>query len=369
VDFDALETVYRRYLHLDHDPTLLRIIYSIVLANRYDGSPLWAILLGPAGCGKSEILMSLDGSEEIVAVSTLTPYALASAHGPDGGGLLFELDGKCLVIEDLSAVSELPKEARGMLFSFLRSAYNGEFVRQTGKGKITWEGKFGLLAGATPAIERTRATEASLGERFLNIRMRVTDLDEEAMLDAVDANANKKSKIKKALATASSDFLEHVSFDPKKRTMSKSVLTEIRGLAIAVAKARTHVERDHYTKEVSSPVERGERATRVYLQLQLVACAARAIGADWDEVLTICQRLTLDSVPLPRLKALLAVHAGAPRLKEISAYVNMSGPYVQRTMDDLVMLGVMSRNKNKEYVIADDPLAVALADQQNGQGT
>lgn len=365
MDFNSLESIYRRYLHLDHDPTLLRIIYSVILANRYDGSPIWAMILGPAGCGKSEILMSLDGSEDIVAVSTLTPYALASAHGNTGGdGLLYELDQKCLVIEDLSAVSELPKEARGMLFSFLRSAYNGEFVRSTGKGKIEWKGKFGLLAGATPAIERTRANEASLGERFLNIRMRVDDLDEHALLDAVDANANKKSRIKQALSDAASDFLENVKFDPKKRIMSQSVLKEVRGLAIGIAKSRTHVERDHYTKEVSSPVERGERATRVYLQLQLLACAAFQIGADWDEVLTICQRLALDAIPMSRLAALRSVWRGATRLKDVSEDINMSGPYVQRTMDDLVMLGVLQRDRKKEYRILDESLATAL-DEQN----
>ena len=364
MDFDSLESIYRRFLHLDHDPTLLRIIYSIVLANRYDGLPIWAMLLGPAGCGKSEILMSLDGSDEIVAVSTLTPYALASAHGNTGGdGLLYELDQKCLVIEDLSAVSELPKEARGMLFSFLRSAYNGEFVRQTGKGKIVWKGKFGLLAGATPAIERTRSTEASLGERFLNVRMRVDDLDEEALLDRVDENANKKSRVKDALRTAASDFLENVQFDPKKREMSKSVLVEIRGLAIGVAKARSHVERDHYTKEISAPVERGERATRVYLQLQLLACAAYAIGADWDEVLSIMQRLALDAIPYARLKALRGVYRGATRLKDIAEIVNMSGPSVQRTMEDLVLLGVLGRSRSKEYSIDDVAIAGALQKQ------
>jgi hypothetical protein len=308
--------------------------------------------------------MSLDGSEYIVAVSTLTPYALASAHGNTGGdGLLYELDQKCLVIEDLSAVSELPKEARGMLFSFLRSAYNGEFVRSTGKGKIEWKGKFGLLAGATPAIERTRASEASLGERFLNIRMRVDDLDEQALLDAVDQNANKKTRVKQALSDAASDFLENVKFDTKKRVMSQSVLTEIRGLAIGIAKARSHVERDHYTKEVSSPVERGERATRVYLQLQLLACAAHQIGADWDEVLSICQRLALDAIPISRLKALRSVHSGASRLKDVAESINMSGPYVQRTMDDLVMLGVIDRDRKKEYRIADTALATALSEQ------
>lgn len=362
--FEDLENVYRRYLHLDQDPHLLRIIYSIVLANRYDGSPIWAMLIGPAGAGKTEILMSLDGSDEIVAVSTLTPYSLASAHGDQSDSLLYELDKRILVIEDMSAVSELPRDARGMLYSFLRAAYNGEFTRSTGKGKVVWKGKFGLLAGATPAIERTRNAEASLGERFLNVRMRVNDIDELAMLDAVDKNANKKKVIKQALSTAASDFLDVVDFDIKKRTINKDLLMSLRGLAIGVAKGRSHVERDSYTKEVCAPVERGERATRVYTQMQLIACAARAIGTEDEVIVEMMNRLALDAIPGPRLKVLRSIINGASGLKEVSKYVNMSGPYVQRAMEDLVLVGVIKMDKRKKYQICDDAILGALQSDQ-----
>lgn len=359
MDFDSVEAIYRRYLHLDHDPHLLRLVFSIVLANRYDGSPLWAMLIGPAGCGKTEVLMSLGGSDQVVAVSSLTPYALASGHGDGSDSLLFELDGRILVIEDMSTITEMPKDAKGMLYSFLRSAYNGEFVRSTGRGKVTWKGKFGLLAGATPAIEHSRAAESSLGERFLNIRMRVSDQDEYAILDRADENIANKSKMKHALEIAASDYLEMTKFDPTTRHIAP-IRSELRSLAVGISKARSHVSRDHFSKEVSAPVERGERATRVYLQMQLISSALFAMDTEWDLIAKIMRRLALDAVPGMRLKILRTIKAGNVRLKDITKDVNMSMSYTQRACEDLEMLEVIGRSQRREYFITNDALSAAL---------
>jgi len=361
LDFDDVEAVYRQYLHLDNDPHLLRLVFSIILANRYDGSPLWAMLIGPAGSGKSEMLMSLGMSDQVVAVSSLTPYALASGHGDNSDSLLFELDGRMLVIEDMSTITEMPKDAKGMLYSFLRSAYNGEFVRSTGRGKIVWKGKFGLLAGATPAVEQSRTSESSLGERFLNIRIRVSDDDEFAMMDRADENIATKSTMKKALGMAAATYLEKTSFDPNTRHVAP-IRKELKGLAIGVAKARSSVTRDFYTKEVSAPVERGERATRVYLQMQLIGSSLFAMGTDWDLITKIMRRIALDAVPGMRLKVLRSIKSGSIQLKQITADVNMSMSYTQRTCEDLEMLGIIERSTRREFFISNRALSAALED-------
>lgn len=350
MDFDELLSVYRRWLHLDHDPEIVRLIYAVMLANRYDGNPVWAMVLGPSGCGKTQLLTSLGAYDNVALISNLTPYALASAADPSES-LLFKLDGKILIVEDLSSVSEMPPDQRSLLFSFFRASYNGEFTRVTGKGTVSWKGKYGMLAGSTLAIEQSRKMESSLGERFLYIRMRVPQKDRITIMRATRAHAASSGVMKRELQASAARYLEDLKVNSEGRSLPISLVEKIEQASELLSVARSVVLRDQFTKEILFPAEVGELGTRLHTQLILVALAARAMGTPDEALDKIIYRLTLDSIPYIRLKLLEAVMNGAVRLREITRYMKMTGTVVQRHLEDLVQLEILDTSQSKEYVI------------------
>lgn len=360
MNFDDLEGIYKKWLHLGHDDLILRLLYACVLANRYDGNPIWTMVVGPSGSGKTALLSSLRDSPEIKYVSNMTPYSLASGSGDPKDSLLFELNDKILVVEDMSSVSEMPNEARSLLYSFLRSAYNGEFIRVTGKNQIAWRGKFGMLAGSTLAIEMGRRMETSLGERFLYLRMRVNDEQEKAIMLATRGHTGSKSVMRDDLEKAAGVFLAGVVIDPMQRSISKEIIEMIDNCACILAKSRSTVQRDTFTKEITFPVESGELGTRLFTQLTLIALAARAMGTAWDVVKRMVYRVTLDSMPYIRLRILQAIHRGNVSNDQVTEDLRMGHQSVQRTLDEMVHLGVLSRNRKKEYEVDSEVLAEAL---------
>lgn len=359
MDFTEVEKHYYQWLHFDKDPLLVRILYSLVLANRWDSDPVWALIIGPAGSGKTELLTSLTGSDTTVFVSTLTPYALASGFGDGSDSLLFQLDNNILIVEDMSAITELNADARSTLFSFLRSAYNGKFTRATGRGKIEWTGKFGFLGGATLAIESARRMEASLGERFLYLRPRVNMENQDELLERVLNSSTQKGRMRNILKNVAGAFLAQ-DVDTTQRTLKRSTIDVAKAAAIALSRVRTGALRDRYTRNIEFPLEVGEMGTRVMTQFLVVALAAKALGSDSDQMEDIIFRLLLDSMPYVRSRMLRLIHQGAVTPRELTSKLKMHSTQVGRHLEELKLLKIIGSNKRREYEILNEVIAHAL---------
>ncbi len=358
--FEDVEAVFKEWLYLEHDPDILRILFTIYLANRYDGLPVWAMFIGKPGCGKSELLSSLSDVDETVMISTLTQNALATGYKDGENSLLHQLsDHKVLIIKDMSTFTEMPPEARAVIFSTLRDAYDGSFVKQTGINKIKWEGKFGVLGGATPAIEKVRSYDAALGERFLSIKFRDSEVADDQIQEKSVRNNVKQTEMRKALKDATNKFFKTAKLN-KDTVISQIITKAVMHSAKAMARARSSVSRDRYSREVDEMVSTSEVPTRVTNQLLLLARACLDIGTSEEATIRVIQRCCLDSIPSIRIQLLKRIIEGTEHAEKLKWLVRISRPAVDRALEDMQFLHLVDADKSRNWHIRDGALADIL---------
>ncbi len=77
----ALATVvstFEKWLYMP-DPMPLFAVLGTIAANRMPGDPVWMLLIGPPGGGKTELLQPLAKLPHVHMASTLTEASLLSA--------------------------------------------------------------------------------------------------------------------------------------------------------------------------------------------------------------------------------------------------------------------------------------------------
>jgi hypothetical protein len=163
------------------DPTVLYVVAGAMAANRLDGDPVWLLVVGPPSSGKTEVLSSMSGLENVHPAATLTEGALLSGtaqrdHAQDAkGGLLREIGEYGIVLaKDFGSVLSINRDTRSQMLAALREIYDGSWTRRVGVdgGKVLhWEGKIGLIGGCTPAFDRHHAVIAAMGDRFVLFRL------------------------------------------------------------------------------------------------------------------------------------------------------------------------------------------------------
>lgn len=328
-----------------------------MLANRIEGNPLWLMIIGSAGCGKSELLMSFQEAKDIYSLSSLTPYALMSGYGnSDENSLINKLDGKILIIKDMSSTTEIGAEDRTLLFSFLRDAYDGSAARATGRGEVRFEGKFGIVAAGTLAIEQGQKMEALLGERFLYLRPRIRG---ERIMEISIRNATRKVEMRADLKDASAQFLDEFE-PPEKRSLSREIIELSKELARILVSVRSTVCRDNFTKEVNFPVNVQEVPTRVFEQFVVLALSMKSIGTPSELIPTLLKRILLDSIPYVRFRCISALADGCNTKSKIAQSISLSSNYTGRIIDDMEMLGVLKTDQKKELSIVSPTLDAVL---------
>jgi hypothetical protein len=99
--------------------------------------------------------------------SFITGYVSESTGRP-AEDLLPKLDGKCLIIKDLTTLFSLREDKVKEVLGNLASIYDGEFAKATGVRSASYKSKFAILACVTPMVLRKHHRYMStIGSRFL----------------------------------------------------------------------------------------------------------------------------------------------------------------------------------------------------------
>jgi hypothetical protein len=339
---------FRRWLHLP-DTGALDIVLGTVAANRLDGDPVWLLLVGPPGGGKSELLNSVSSFDDAHPAGTLTEASLLSGtpkkehDAAAKGGLLRSIGTHGIIVcKDFGSVLSMNRDARAGVLAALREVYDGAWTRHVGTdgGKtLAWAGKVGLIGGCTPTIDRHHAVMGAMGERFTLYRLPSVDSD----LQAREAlrHAGRERQMRTELAEAARAVVTNLQ-QPRERTEKET--DRLIALATFVVRARSAVERDGYSREIEL-VPGAEAPTRLVIVLDRILAGLDAIGCSRADALRVVTKAALDSVPALRLAVLaaLADQPGSIDTNAVAAAVRHPAQTTRRALEDLVAHGLVER--------------------------
>jgi len=351
------------------DAGAVEVVLATVVANRMRGAPVWTLLVGPPGSGKTEALRLLNADQipdgdggrvaiaDVFCVSTFTEAGLLSAspsRDPAAtGGLLAEIGSGpgVLVFRDLTTMLTKVGNRDHSLLDLLREVHDGSYVRRAGsRGGRTfaWRGKAGALGAVTEEIDRHHNIVAAMGPRFLYWRM--PRLNAAQRLDqgrAALATAGHEDATRSQLVTVTARFLGGIDVPDEAPPLPADVADRLLHASDVAAQARSAVIRDPSTHDVEA-VDDPEATTRMLAGLRLLYAAFVVIGADEAEAWRVTAKLAWDSIPKPRrlaLDVLWAQPVGVlTRTGLVADAIGLEFAPTKRALGDLAAHGLVERH-------------------------
>lgn len=363
-DFPSLVKEFHKVLHLKQNQIdALALSVAVCFSQKLHGDPLWLFLVGPAGSGKSEMLMAFSSLEEMVYfVSRLTSETLISGYssGDEDPSLLSRLGNRCLVVKDFTTVKGMGIDRQEDLFSILRDAYDGKVDRPYGNNveRNYTDCQFPMLAGITHVVHGDN--RASVGERFLKFEILAADHDVDkhifsamshATVDVTKAARN-DAQLRDAV------FAFFLNRDLKDFKLAPIINTpwadKIIALSHVVAVARTKA--DHGTKPIP------ETPTRIASQLaKLSQCLAWVHGEPkiTDDVFRVVKKTASDTAigwTIETLSALASLPEKSPGLGEyeLAEHIRTSVGTIRESLQTLYQISYpYAPNKHGPVITCD----------------
>lgn len=340
MNLEQAREAFRQWLHMP-DTGALDAMLGTVAANRLEGDPVWMLLVGPPGGGKSELLNAVSKLSDSHPTGTLTEAALLSGTPKKEqdkgakGGLLHSIGERGIIVcKDFGSVLSMHTDARSRVLAALREVYDGEWTRHVGTDggrTLHWEGRVGLVGGCTPSIDRHHAVMGAMGERFTLYRL--PKIDGKVQARAAMKHAGKERQMRGELAQVAAEILDGLA---EPQPLSDDEMDYLIDLAAFVVRARSAVERDGYSREIEL-VSEPEAPGRLIIVLARLLQGLDAIGCDRPTAFEVTTKAAMDSIPALRMTVLDALlEHGQLDTNQAAAAARHPSTTTRRALEDLV---------------------------------
>jgi hypothetical protein len=369
MDVCRLEQTFQRWLHL-RDPGPLRFVCATIAANRMESDPLWGMLVGGPGWGKTELLNSTGRLPHVHTAATITEAALLSGtrrkeKAPEAkGGLLRQIGPfGLLVLKDFTSILSMNRDVRAALLAALREIYDGSWTRHVGVDggrELSWSGKLAIIAGCTGAIDSFHAVIGAMGERFVFYRFEHADGDEALQAHKALELVGKERQLRQELADAMARFFAGLTIPTSPPALDKPDRERLIALARLAARCRSAVERDGRTREIEL-IPDAEAPGRLALTLARLWAGLQCIGVAHDAAWTLLVKVAMDCMPDLRRQVFMYLlgHEGVrPSASDIALRLGYPTTTATRCLEDMAAHGVVirhvsGRGKSHEWEMSD----------------
>jgi hypothetical protein len=340
--------VFRRWLGNEYDLGALHAVLATAAAERLPGDPLWLLVVSGPGNAKTETVQSLAGGGALVTSTITSEGALLSGSAKRErtkdatGGLLRRIGERgLLVIKDVTSILAMNRDTRASLLAAFRELHDGRWERNVGTDggrSLSWTGHLVIVGAVTTAWDKAHDVIASMGDRFVIVRMDSTTGRMQAGRRAC-RNTGEETRMRAELAAAVGGVLASVDATAA-ITLTEEEQERLLEAADVVTQARTGVEYDYRGDVIDAHAP--EMPTRFAKQLTQMVRGAVAIGVDRAAAVRLALRCARDSMPPLRLAILddIAAHPGA-QTRDVRRRLEKPRTTVDRQLQSLHMLGVL----------------------------
>lgn len=374
---------FRRWLGNEYDLDALDATLATAAAEKLTGDPLWLLLVSGSGNAKTETVQALNLAGAHVASTISSDGALLSGTPKAQrtktatGGLLRAIgDRGLLVIKDVTSILSMNRDTRSAVLAAIREIHDGHWTRYLGTDggrTLEWTGRIVIIGAVTTAWDRAHDVIASMGDRFLILRMDSTEGRMEAGRQS-RRNVGHEEQMRTELSTAVAGVL--ISANIAETEIDDNEAETLLAAANLVTQARTGVDYDYrgYVIDVHAP----EMPTRFMKQLVQIVRGGVAIGMQRPYALRLAIRCARDSMPPLRLDILqdIAEHpASTPT--EVRRRLDKPRATADRQLQSLHILGILQLDEAERedgkttwrYSLADgiDPNTLSLPEMSPPQ--
>lgn len=331
----------------------LDIFFATIMANlKTKGRPVWLMVIGPPGCGKTLPMMAIRYAPYVYMASAFRPTALISGWGLKGGedmSLIPKLDGKILLVKDMSSLLSQHKEVVAEVLGLLRDAYDGSCSRVYATGvERTYTSRFGFIGATTPDIDAYWSLNVRLGERFLRYRCRATPVQILEKIDRSLEGLAVEDKVDSEIEDICMSFFKYLTTKAEYK-LQLANMKAIGRLAQLGAVLRTVVARSPFGHEVLV-IPEWEEATRYAKQLAKMALGlafVRGKAINGPEEMEDLKTLVRDAMDA-RIEKICRVIFSEPDLEaaEIAARISLPVWTVRSCLDNLAVARVVYHQRN-----------------------
>jgi energy-coupling factor transporter ATP-binding protein EcfA2 len=364
-DIRKLISEYQAIYYVE-DTAMIRLICALVLSNRIQGDPVWAMFVGGSSSGKTELLnmvtglthnpdKSVKGTQDegfVTEISMLTSNTFLSGMRASKNGdpsLLLRIPRtSVLVMKDFTTILSMNKDEQQAIMGQFREVYDGKMSKATGNGNnINWEGKVTLIAGVTEKIHVMESKFSGMGTRAIQYTLPPQD-----SIKTAKRSAKIRHGIKESREHMKKEFKEYINFMIPTVVSSNYEVPEVISekllyVADFASLVRSPVERN-FKGEVEYVLSR-EMPMRMSNQLHTLGSVFMAMeaGVLIEEDEKILYKIGLDSMPKGRRLVLqvLAV-TGSSKTKEVSVAIGYETETTRKWLEELAVLGVCKREVN-----------------------
>ena len=336
---EEFKKLFTDYFEID-DIQALDIVLAAATAHKIAGGEmLWLRIIGASGTGKTELLRTLaDQSGYCTTMESITPAAIRRGYqfkkeAEHQQPLLERLKGSLVITKEFAVILTKDMDTQKEVFGLLRGVHDGMLDADYGseEGHLHQETHFDWILGTTQFVERQRQLEQLLGSRFIELRWG-RPIESNVAVDKAIGNDGSLTKIRQGLVEVMADLIINAIVFPKPK------LDYLASLSNVAALLRTPVERDTRTNEIYD-IPDIELGTRFGQAMMRVARGLLMLGVPQNELRPYLTRMVMDCMNKKRASVVGAWLSGVTKQQDIADDTNMSVAYVNRTIDDLRILG------------------------------
>ncbi len=339
---------FRHYLYLE-DTGLLEVYLGSIAANLMDGDPVWLMIVGASGGGKTEPLNAAIRLPFVHLAATVTESSLLSGTPKKDkaktakGGLLREIGPfGLLLLKDFTSMLSQRRDTSAAVLSAFRELYDGSWTRHVGSDggtQLHWAGKLAVIAGCTDVIDSHHAIIGTMGERFAFYRLPI--VDDRKLSRHVLKMAGKEAQMRADLQQAVCGLFAGVELPETLPELPEADFERLIDLAALTARCRSAVERDNHTREIVLTLS-PEAPTRIAKILRQLLHGMEAIGVDRPRIWAALEKIAFDSMHKVRRAALeILQDEQLHSTSEIARQIQYPTATARRALEELHAQGVL----------------------------